>query len=643
MVIKKDFNTKIAPYESYITKYSSTYGVPVNLVKEVIRQESGGNPNAGSNKNAGGLMQLIPETAKSLGVKNRFDPEQNIAGGVKYLAQQYQTFGRWDHALAAYNAGPGAVQKYKGIPPYKETQNYVKSILGKYGQVKETETIDKPFNELIKQYLQNKNVKPTKEEDLTESDEFLDKSFDDALASYKKKYGDITPTTLPEQPQEVATEAVNQTPENPIVSAMNTVGNTIAPTNIANTVTESLPSILQSLVSGAKGAAEGSGIDFLLRHLAENPTLQKANTALRSTVGDNRSFEETAQQAQQGITEATENNPIDRLIGLVGGSLAGPGKVAGAVSKGLGLGTVATSAGTAGLTEALQKDATPLSTGLATVGGIAAPIAIKATGKVLNKAGSAVLNSFLKIKKNPELATFVRKEIGVVTSLDDLAEKVQTIGNKSEDQLQKILKAYKNKKISADGILTPKDVFGLAKQARKNLDQETALQLGLIAKRMQQAGNKLNPEDANVLKRLFWVKAYSERGLKNTEQAKVYDKIGHFFKTEIEKVTNNSRIKLLNNKLGNVKQLRSKISAKLEEAPQAGPSIKGTLAGALGGSVGGIPGAVTAYGATKALNTALGATGVNKVLGASGNALTNLPPEVAQIISILLPQLKVGQ
>ena len=73
-------------------------------------------------------MQLMPATAASLGVSNAYDPEQNIKGGVKYLKQMYDQFGSYDLALAAYNAGPGAVQKYGGIPPYSETQNYVKKI-----------------------------------------------------------------------------------------------------------------------------------------------------------------------------------------------------------------------------------------------------------------------------------------------------------------------------------------------------------------------------------------------------------------------------------------------------------------------------------------------------------------------------------
>jgi soluble lytic murein transglycosylase-like protein len=105
------------------------YGVPEDLFKRLVQQESNWNPKAKSHKGALGLAQLMPATARTLGVNPR-DPKQNLEGGAKYLAQQYATFKSWRLALAAYNAGPGAVTKYNGVPPYKETRNYVKKILG---------------------------------------------------------------------------------------------------------------------------------------------------------------------------------------------------------------------------------------------------------------------------------------------------------------------------------------------------------------------------------------------------------------------------------------------------------------------------------------------------------------------------------
>jgi soluble lytic murein transglycosylase-like protein len=101
------------------------------LAERLVNQESSGNPRATSKVGAGGLTQLMPETAKAMGVTDVFDPVQNINGGMKYLGQLLKQFGgNIVLALAAYNAGPGAVQKYRGVPPFPETQNYIRSILG---------------------------------------------------------------------------------------------------------------------------------------------------------------------------------------------------------------------------------------------------------------------------------------------------------------------------------------------------------------------------------------------------------------------------------------------------------------------------------------------------------------------------------
>ncbi len=104
--------------------------VPEDLFLRMIGTESNFQPGARSHKGAIGLAQLMPQTARLLGV-NPHDPKQNLEGGARYLSQQYRKFGNWRLALAAYNAGPNAVEKYRGVPPYEETQNYVKKILGK--------------------------------------------------------------------------------------------------------------------------------------------------------------------------------------------------------------------------------------------------------------------------------------------------------------------------------------------------------------------------------------------------------------------------------------------------------------------------------------------------------------------------------
>ena len=117
------------PYLAMARDAARRHGVPEDLFLKLVQQEYGFNPKAVSSKGALGLAQLMPDTARILRV-DPLDPYQNLDGGARYLMQQYRAFGNWRLALAAYNAGPGAVQKHGGVPPFRETQNYVKVIFG---------------------------------------------------------------------------------------------------------------------------------------------------------------------------------------------------------------------------------------------------------------------------------------------------------------------------------------------------------------------------------------------------------------------------------------------------------------------------------------------------------------------------------
>lgn len=134
---KEHLRSKARSYGRTIQVYSKIYGVEEELIHAIVKQESCFNERAHSRAGAIGLMQLMPGTADMMKISDPWNPEQNIQGGVKYISQMLSKFrGKKRFAVAAYNAGPGKVVKYKGIPPYRETKNYVKKVMGEYYRLK---------------------------------------------------------------------------------------------------------------------------------------------------------------------------------------------------------------------------------------------------------------------------------------------------------------------------------------------------------------------------------------------------------------------------------------------------------------------------------------------------------------------------
>jgi soluble lytic murein transglycosylase-like protein len=127
-------STYIKKYEGIIEQASSRFGVASSLIKAIIKTESDFDHKAVSHKGAKGLMQLMPETAGAMEVQDPYDPEENIFGGTRYLSRLLARFGGIKKALAAYNAGPDLVEKYHGVPPIPETQDFVDKVMNYYRQ-----------------------------------------------------------------------------------------------------------------------------------------------------------------------------------------------------------------------------------------------------------------------------------------------------------------------------------------------------------------------------------------------------------------------------------------------------------------------------------------------------------------------------
>jgi soluble lytic murein transglycosylase-like protein len=135
--VAREPNAPRAAIDRLIGANAAAFQVDPALIEAIVQNESGFDANATSNAGARGLMQLMPQTAASLGVRDSYDPAQNVRGGTRYLRGLLDRFGDVELAVAAYNAGPSAVARYGGVPPYAQTQEYVRNVMARYRQLKD--------------------------------------------------------------------------------------------------------------------------------------------------------------------------------------------------------------------------------------------------------------------------------------------------------------------------------------------------------------------------------------------------------------------------------------------------------------------------------------------------------------------------
>lgn len=599
-----------------INRNAQLHGIPLEIAHAMIQQESGKKADAQSHKGAFGYGQLMPATAKELGVDIN-DPEQNIEGSMRYLKMMYDKYGDFPKALAAYNAGPGAVDKYGGIPPFKETQNYVTKILGNAKAPVET-----PVTEPVKEEKKG----PRK--------------LDDIL----NELGDVEEPMMPLIPgEELAGPPQGAPPtmspeEEALLGAQEPAAQ---PTSFMDTPAiytgllggmQSPQALLDQAQSFAEGLGKGTGYNKFIKPLTEKIADPIASALLGQDVAPIR------QAQEQSTAQAVEENPLANWGGEMTSILAGPvGKITAPMKAATLLGKAA-ELGVAGALQGASYDvlsnneATPQTVAEnALLGGVLTPVLAGGLGgavKGIKGFGKAVLNFAFK-NKNPEVAEHIATKIGPTKSRGALESKNNALMKEAENGIKSVLSEHSNKTVNMKLISQdPRILKGL-----ESLDnvEERKIVTNLLDKlaKYEKRGN-ISLEEANKFKQDLYKRSNFSARAKKYNTSEFQKSVALRVKEAIEDVTKDPRIKEFNKLWGNAIETQKMLEA------MNGPYKLRTYIEAA--SVLTNPYLLAPVAAGHIATSTPGATTINALSNKIGTGVEKLSPDIITLINTLLPE-----
>lgn len=448
--------------KSILSDAAQKYGIPEKLLIAQAEQESGLKPKVVSSAGAQGIMQLMPGTAKDLGVKDITDINENIDAGARYLKQQHDKFGTWDKALAAYNAGPGAVEKAGGIPKISETENYVKTILSNSGvDVNQSNVFYEPS---LQRYIKIPSGM-TKEDAIKRAQEHV-KVPSITPPDKSDKFGGISEDPIQAQAKQLYEE--RKGPGAPLGAAA------------------------QAFAQSASFGAMPYGVAAL------DKGDYKTNVAIEKAV-EKRRAQDNPISTTIGSIAGSMANPLTRLIGLIpaSGTAANIGK--GALGGMFG-----------GVESEFAANPEAQAMDLLRSGGVG-----MGTGGALGATGSTlqgIAQKFATKRLGSPEAAEQALSYGFSKNAPSLYGKNQSFLNKTYSEMQDIAKANPNAMVSAPENITPGDIKALA--MKRLMSSEVAPQFD-EATRLEAIGNKLatqnnfSPEDAMIYQKALGAEGYS--------------------------------------------------------------------------------------------------------------------------------------